>query len=426
MSRPSAQARQAIEQFALVQTASQKFYDALSLACTKHTHHQAQFSLQPISASKARQVRFSVGLRQVLDPASVSKQTVWFTVESIVKQSIEPCSSGHEPKDLVLLSRSVKRGRASSPSAPPKQPCKLRKPRKKSVQFQLPSMQSSSPLPYSLFSSSEPSTEPSLSNLCSRSNLCNQLQNFLSGPAAQSECCIGYLERTLDSKHLIYLKGRETKARHHVDVPSSSLAELLSQNQAGSDEMIGITQCERLRVSRKLATAVLQFYSTPWLRNSWSSKDVFFRLQPVPAMGEIEDLKEPYVDVSVRNPMVASNGDQISTCYPFAQNDFLFGLGVMLLELAFQKPLRSMQQPGDVASSQDERHTLFFTAKRMSRLVSAKSGTRYGEIVRKCLFCDFGRGDDLSKPALQEGVYREVVCELTELEELLRAMNIGP
>jgi hypothetical protein len=98
----------------------------------------------------------------------------------------------------------------------------------------------------------------------------------------------------------------------------------------------------------------------------------------------------------------------------------------MLLELAYQKPLKSMQKACDVANSLDERHTLFFTAKRMSRLVSAKSGSRYGEIVRKCLACDFDRGDDLSRPALQEGVYREVDCELMELEDLLRVMNLGP
>jgi hypothetical protein len=143
-------------------------------------------------------------------------------------------------------------------------------------------------------------------------------------------------------------------------------------------------------------------------------------------MGQIEDLNEPFVDVSVRDSTITTNGAQPTACYPFACNDFLFGLGVMLLELAYQKPLKSMQQACDVANSQDERHTLFFTAKRMSRLVSAQSGSRYGEIVRKCLACDFGRGDDLSQPALQEGVYREVVCELMELEDLLRAMNLGP
>lgn len=421
LSRPSAQARQVIQQFALVQTASQNLYEALRTACTKHTQHQAHFSLQPIPMPRAHQVRFSVGFRQVVAPASGSKQTVWFTVESSVTPTADVCPSSTDPEAFASFGQSIKRGRTSSSPRPEYQPSKLRK---KCIRFQLPSPP---PLrsPLGTCKALETVSEPLLSNLCSHSNLCNQLQNFLCRSIALPECCIGYLEHSSKTKHLIYLKGQESRPERSADIPSSSLAELL-QHREGSDETNGIAQCERLRLSRKLATAVLQFYATPWLRNTWSSSDVLFQLQHPSSMGQIEGLKEPFVDVSFRDSTIATNDTQPTTCYPFAPNDFLFGLGVMLLELAYQKPLRSMQQACDVANSQDERHTLFFTAKRMSRLVSAKSGSRYGEIVRKCLACDFGRGDDLSQPALQEGVYREVVCELTELEELLRAMNLGP
>jgi hypothetical protein len=394
-----------IEQFALVQTTSQNLYDALRSACTKHTQHQARFSLQPIPVPRAHQVRFSVGFRQVAAPAAASKQTIWFTVESSTKPNPNACLSSTEPVVLAILCQSIKRGRTSSSPPPQKQSSKLRK---KCTRFQLPSSptsSSSSPPPITC-KTLESQHDAPLSNLCSRSNFCNQLQNFPSRPVAQPECCIGYLEQSSGSKHLIYVKGQELQAERCVDVPSSSLAELLSQHQESSDETRGIAQGERLRLSRKLATAILQFYFTPWLRNSWSSSDVLFQMQSPSSFGQIEELKEPFVDVSVRDLTVATSGGRPSACYPFAPNDFLFGLGVMLLELAFQKPLRSMQKSCDVSNSQDERHTLFFTAKRMSRLVSAKSGSRYGEIVRKCLACDFGRGDDLGKPALQEGVYR--------------------
>ncbi|KAF7514088.1 hypothetical protein GJ744_004413 [Endocarpon pusillum] len=526
LSRPSAQAQQVIQQFVLVQTASQNLYEALSTACTKHTQHQAHFSLQPIPVPGAQQVRFSVGFRHVLASTSGSKQTSWFTVESSVTPAAHACLASTEYKPLAVLGR--------TPSSPPpkRQPSKLRG---KCVQFELSSpprsrspavtckapetlsepplsdlcshnqgafrkrkethakeleaglndleaasnkfyednkrlkrelanltteneilratssmgpvsrsvhgsqsarqddeptnphfrMQGVSRLQLSSLYVPETVSKPPLTNLCSHSNFCNHLQNFLSRSAPRSECCIGYLEHSSKTKHLIYLKGQEPREDEVFNVPSKSLAQLLVQYQGSSDQTAGIAQYERLRLSRKLATAVLQFYSTPWLRNSWGSSDVLFQFQQPSSTGAIEDLKEPFVDVSVRDPTIATNGGQSTTCYPFAPNDFLFGLGVMLLELAYQKPLRSMQQPCDVANSHDERHTLFFTAKRLSRLVSAKSGSRYGEIVRKCLTCDFGRGDDLSQPALQEGVYREVVCELTELEELLRAMNLG-
>ena len=33
---------------------------------------------------------------------------------------------------------------------------------------------------------------------------------------------------------------------------------------------------ERVRLVRYLATAVLYYYSTPWLKKAWSSDDVYF------------------------------------------------------------------------------------------------------------------------------------------------------
>lgn len=422
LSQPSTQARNVIEQFALVQTASRSLYDALRSACTKHTQHQANFSLQPIPSANAHQVRFSVGFRQVVAPASGHRNTVWFTAESSIKRQVNICSSSKNAQTLSALGQAVKRGRASPSPPPERQNSKLRKKRNR---CQLPPAQPILALSNTCKALEIP-PEPSLSNLCSHSNFCNQLQNFLSRSITQPEFCIGYLEQSSESKHLIYLKGQDAMAEDHLNVPPSSLAELLSQHQEGSGEAEGIPQSDRLSLSRKLATAVLQFYSTPWLRSSWSSSDVLFQLQSNADPGQIQGLKEPFVDVSVRGSTIDTTTDQPSTCYPFAPNDFLFGLGIMLLELAYQRPLRSLQQPCDAANSHDDRHTLFFTAKRVSRLVSTKFGSRYGEIVRKCLSCDFGRGDDLSQPALQEGVYREVVCELKELEELLRAMDLGP
>lgn len=38
--------------------------------------------------------------------------------------------------------------------------------------------------------------------------------------------------------------------------------------------------------------------------------------------------------------MVAAHADQRTVRYSFAPNDFLFGPGVLLLELSYQRPLR--------------------------------------------------------------------------------------
>lgn len=96
----------------------------------------------------------------------------------------------------------------------------------------------------------------------------------------------------------------------------------------------------------------------------------------------------------------------------------------MLLEIAFEAPLQSLQQPVDLDANHEDGHTELFTAKRVSRIASRPLGGRYTKIVRKCLSCDFGRGDDLNEMVLQEAVYRDVVHELDQLEKKLRSFNL--
>jgi hypothetical protein len=182
VSRPSAQSRQVIQQFALIQAASQNLYEALRVACTKHTQHQARFSLQPIPDPKAHHVRFSVGFRQVVAPASGSKQTVWFTVESSVNSAADVCPSSLESEAVAILGQSIKRARASSTPPPEHQPSKLRK---KCLRFQLPSPSPMRPAPATC--NLQAMSTPPLLNLCSHSNFCNQLQNFLSKSVSRPE-----------------------------------------------------------------------------------------------------------------------------------------------------------------------------------------------------------------------------------------------
>ncbi len=197
-SRPSASsARQMIQQFALVQNASQNLYEALRTACTKHTQHQAHFGLQPIPLARAHQVRFSVGFRQVIASAPGSKRTSWFTVESSVTPAEYARLSSTVSKPLAILGQSIKRGRSPSPPPSESQPSKLRE---TCNQFQLPSS-SSSQSPVITHRAPENVPQPPLASLCSHSKLCNHLQNFLSRPSPRSEPCIGYLEHSSNTKH---------------------------------------------------------------------------------------------------------------------------------------------------------------------------------------------------------------------------------
>ncbi len=136
-------------------------------------------------------------------------------------------------------------------------------------------------------------------------------------------------------------------------------------------------------------------------------------------------LTSPYMEVSVKGL-----ADSLSQTSPFpartlAPNPFLFGLGVIFIELAYEAPLHQLQRPVDLENGRPDQFTEFFVAKRLSRSASSQMGPRYNNIIRKCLQCDFDCGDDLSQPDLQEGFYRKVVCELGTLEKEFQLMQLG-
>lgn len=107
----------------------------------------------------------------------------------------------------------------------------------------------------------------------------------------------------------------------------------------------------------------------------------------------------------------------------------LYGLGVMLLELAFEAPIRALPTPFTLrhwrhAGSAVPELVEYQKVKSLSLGTPSTLGPQFSKIIRKCIDCDFARGTNLNDPALQEGVYREVVCELKSLEDSFRALQI--
>lgn len=99
---------------------------------------------------------------------------------------------------------------------------------------------------------------------------------------------------------------------------------------------------------------------------------------------EFTSFNAPYINVSVKGingPL--SRVPTFPATRSFIQNPLLFDLGVMLLELAFQVPLRQLQKPIDLENGQEDMHTEFFTAKKLCRSTT-QLGLRYKEVARKC------------------------------------------
>jgi hypothetical protein len=232
---------------------------------------------------------------------------------------------------------------------------------------------------------------------------------------------VGFLEHSADSKHLVYLDSgaQSTTTGQKPSTPTLVSLNEIFQNmrQRASSANSSIPQFDRIRLAKQLAMAVLSYHATPWLKSSWNSNEVFLYGTDATTMGP---MNSPYIDVSVKGPHGPLSRASTLPCRTFAPNAFMFGLGVMLLELAFEAPLRTMERPIDSDSDQDERYIEFFIAKRLSKIASRPLGPKYAKIVRKCLQCDFGRGDDLEDPSLQQCFYQEVVCGLEELETRFR------
>lgn len=407
-------ARKEIVKLAMIKTAAKNLYETLGAACTKHTDHQVQFSLQA-SHQGSSPIRFNLAFRHLAANRNDDEhRPVWLAIESRVSGSIKLASTNRKTYTWDL-GPNLKRGRAS----PTLFSSGTQEKRKRTVKI------CSSALPMSCENSE---VEPPLSNLCTHHNLCNQLAALLSQSHCSPNRCIGFLEDSARSRHLVYVDARVQSLTHDV-VPSASPSlrdffQIVRANRASDRAINAIPQIQQLRLAKQLAMALLSFHATPWLKSSWSSSDVYFygvnSLQPEMST----DIQIPYVNVAVKGPHHPITRSTTLPSRTFAPNPFLFGLGVMLLEIAFESPLHALHRPIDLGIAQDDQHTEFFTAKRVSRTAPAPLGERYAKILRKCLQCDFGHGDDLGDSGLQERVYCDVINELDILEELLRKFDL--
>ena len=96
------------------------------------------------------------------------------------------------------------------------------------------------------------------------------------------------------------------------------------------------------------------------------------------------------------------------------RNQTLFNLGVMLVELAYDSPLKELVIPADVDPHGDD-YTLYFAALRLGEDLKRRLAPGYGAAVTICLHGGFGASCDLEDIEVQERFYHEVVQKLTML-----------
>ena len=414
LARPKAPTRSNgdIEKFRDIQEASRQVYDALGNACTKHTEHFAHFCIEAKHASScetsAPQVKFSMALTHLtLTGSATQGDPLWFVIESIIGNAAASGGGDLGPR-LCNFAESLKRQLDAPADNATKQV-------RKCVRFQSPpptvgpSIQLMAP------------TNTAITSSRMRRDLCDHLRSCLRQPAKANEC-LGPLDATGTCKHILYTPSSTS----FPGKPKAITLDKVISSFAQKGSTGGLPQYERLRLAKSLATAVLQYHATPWLKTTWRSDDiVFFGVGEDVTIEQTSTLSEPHLNVRVKGP----NG-QLSRSSTFPQpshipNPVLFGLGTVLLEIAYSSTLRSLQQPRDLEAGQETKYTEFFTAKRLVSSIGREMGSTYGTIVKKCLQCDFGCGDDLNDPKLQARFFRDVVCELDALEKKFRAIQLG-
>lgn len=99
------------------------------------------------------------------------------------------------------------------------------------------------------------------------------------------------------------------------------------------------------------------------------------------------------------------------------QNELLFQLGVLLLEIAYNQPLSQLRQPSDLdASGNETLLTDYLVAVRLADEITRHEPSKYSDAVRRCLFCRFTcMSTNLSDTELQEEFHGGVVVPLLEI-----------
>lgn len=187
-----------------------------------------------------------------------------------------------------------------------------------------------------------------------------------------------------------------------------------------------LPRLERLKIAVILSLSLLHFgtYSISWFRERWRSQDIFFFLEPQQQLPVCVGALGPYVVPAF--PMATKStstngGTRISPpaqMRGIAQNEQLFSLALVLIEVAFGNTLFEIYEPANILEKRGDEVVEYIKAKMILDfgVLAQEMGPVYAEVVGRCLYCKFGDTGvgkvDLSMQELQELFFRKVVCEL--------------
>lgn len=395
-----------IKLYEIVGKMSQQVHQALGKACTKHTEHLAHFCIQVEHIVRdgryPRQVKFNMAFTHVALTDSINTgNPVWFVVDSTMGDLLTP----QVVESSLTFKNSLKRRIDHSDKPIPRKAAK-------SVRFQL-SKTTCKPMP-----SSETITGAFSEASCTTRDFCDFLRQYMQQPITVDQC-LGTLGATGAFRHRLFPSASRMRL---PSLQPTSLRQLVSSGskQGGLQTFLPY---ERICLAKTLATAVLQYHATPWLRTSLRSEDIFFF-----SVGDKEQIRpkwtEPHLNVKFRESNGQASRASIYPSHNLVRIQLLFSLGVILLEIAYSSTLESLQREVDLDNEGESQYTEFWLARRLARSGCTGMGPRYDKIIERLVECDFGCGSDLNTAQLQTALHNDVICPLEDVEQRLHSFHL--
>jgi hypothetical protein len=176
---------------------------------------------------------------------------------------------------------------------------------------------------------------------------------------------------------------------------------------------------EILFLAKHVASAILHFHATPFLQENWTSQCIALFDTGGKSANKRHTLTDPHLKFLIPRRLKQDNEFESVTSRPrdMIRNPYTFTLGIILIELAHQKPWKVLKDE-DRPDEDDAFVAKFDLVDRFAVGMRTPYGIDYKKMVRKCINCDFGEGEyDLRNPRLRMAFYRDVVCVLEKMEQ---------
>lgn len=259
-------------------------------------------------------------------------------------------------------------------------------------------------------------------------DLCQWIRNVQSKTIRPNEDCLGYLSDANQSRYGLYSVNPRKDvepplASFHVGEPLSP-ASSRGKGKSTTSKRQKFSNRTKTQLAFTLGSTMLQLHSTPWL-DKWKKQDVLYF--PEPGSDMVQAPVQPYISRRFSSNMSHDGATVASSTRAapgFAPNETLFTLGVILIEIAYNKTIEALAEPGEKA--QMAAVTQYVTAMRVRKEIGAKMGLQYQRAVDGCLMCQFGVQGliaDLKSVDFQRQFLEHVV---TPLEESMLAFSPEP